>query len=255
MRKDRQIPLLACCEWMDRTHTELVSAVPRPTSVSVKGRQTFRFGEQTAETLVVAKLARIASGLRAALLLAEAGLFQEQSSLCRLVDEYQEDVAFFALGMAEGKLTRLHSEYLEAFFAEQTSAKDPRTDWVKGRNLVPRKKIRAYLANHDLTPPNPSDHIAVSGLIANTLSGFVHAAADQVMEMYDPCSGRFLTDGHSGTEIGASYEIDLENYFVRGLYAFAFGAAALSHWDLSRLAREYGDMIDEKSNQKRPGHV
>lgn len=77
----------------------------------------FRYAEQGARQAIVQKMARVVSGLRAALLLLEQGYIQEQAAVCRMVDEACEDVSFLALGLIVEE-TDLHRQFLQEFFLE-----------------------------------------------------------------------------------------------------------------------------------------
>jgi len=238
--------------WMDSSHQRLFSKILPPKPTKINGNQVYRFEQANIEEAIILKLARIVSGLRSALVLVEHGLLQEQAAICRMVDEYQEDVTFLSLARIQNDVTELHTQYLEANFKEETHPSQPKNEWHKGRALVSRKKIHAYISFSDQNNSNPSDHNAVQALLKNVYSGFVHAAAVQVLEMHNPIDGCFMTGNQQTSPLYASYKVDLNNYFIRGCYAFRIAAAALEDQEMSMEALTRGDSFDQET--KHPGH-
>lgn len=238
-------------DWMDTSLNKLLTIIPPPKTINIHGGFTYRYMEMTAQQAIPQKLARITSGLRASQNLLEHGYFQEQAALSRMVDEYQEDVFFLSFGVIDNNFTDSHKKYLDAFYQEETSSKDKKENWNKGRNLLPRKKIRAFIANRshemagiDATTQNPSDQIALSTLLSNAYSGFVHAASPQIMEMYDPQNNSFHTNGMLGSYLEADHTHDIRNYFIRGVLAYGISALALGNESIFHEAR----VIDKQIN-------
>src|SRR5438034_1697532 len=131
---------------MDAVFTSFAERVPPPHRVPYKDGFVFRYAERTAHQALVQKLARLLSGLRAARILLARGFFQEQAALQRMLDEFREDIMFLSLGVIRGELTELHREYLDAFYEEEFDNDDP-LKATQRRPMVPRKRIRAYIAN------------------------------------------------------------------------------------------------------------
>lgn len=216
---------------MDRALDALSAMLPPPCAVPFKDSFVYRHVEQLPEQAIVQKLARLPTGLRAAKLLLEAGLFQEQAALQRLIDEIGEDIVFLSIPLMYGGAQALHTEYLQAFFAEEF---DPATGLptAQDRPMVRRKKIRAFIAQSPIATPDPSGHIGVTRTLSKAYSGYVHAASPQIMDMYGGNPPRFHTQGMSGTPREAEHRQDIANYFYRSVTAFAIAARALGHQPL-----------------------
>ena len=213
---------------MDTALANLSSLVPPPQAVPFGDSWVYRHVEQQTEQAIVEKLARIPSGLRAAQILYKTGFFQEQASLQRLIDEISEDIIFLAIPLMYGGGKPIHEKYLKAFFEEEF---DPATGLptVQNRPMVPRKKIRAYIAESPIGTANPSSHITASRTLSKAYSGYVHAASPQIMEMYGGKPPQFHTKGMLGTPRELQHRQDLANYFYRSLAAFVIAARALGH--------------------------
>ena len=230
-------------KWLDNGLITLTERVPHPVVTEVHGHLAFRFEEQSYKQAVILRMARIISGLRAAYLLLHNGYLQEQASLCRMIDEFNEDVVFLCLPLLGHEETTHNQQFLGALFEEGVTSKSPKEVWHRGRNLVSRRKVRATIANatFGLGAGNPSDHTAVAALLGNAYSGYVHGAAPHTLEMYDPTEREFLTAGMKSSPFFDDHERDIDNYFARGFYSYGFAGPAFGAPDLGATARSIGD--------------
>jgi len=213
---------------MDRALERMVELVPPARSITFRDSFVYRHVEHLPQQAIVQKMSRIPSGLRAAQLLCDAGYFQEQSSLQRIIDELGEDVIFLSVPIIFGNESQIHRKYLDAFFAEEY---DP----VSGkpvpeqRPMIPRKKIRAAIANSPLGTQDPSSHMEAGKTISKAYSGFVHGASPHIMDTYGGNPPRFHTAGMLGTIREVEHRQDIVNYYFRGLSAYIIGARAIGH--------------------------
>lgn len=210
---------------MATTVHALARSVPQPQRVPFADSFVYRYVERTVQQALVQRLARYVTTLRGACILFDYGFVQEQAALQRMLDEIQEDVAFLAFGVIFDEMTPLHQAYLEAFYQEEF---DPQTGGPgrQDRPMIPRKKIRAYIARMERVNANPSRGVEVTRQVHKAYSGYVHAASPQIMDMYGGSPPRFHVGGMKGTERHDEHRQDLWNYFYRGILAFAFAARA-----------------------------
>ena len=202
----------------------LTAKVSPAQEVPFAGNFVFRYVERTAQQAVVQKLARIITGLRAALLLVRNGLVQEQSVIERVLGELGEDVLFLAFGIWKGDLdTKLHKHYLDTFYQEEFDIPDNPLKSTQERATVRRKKIQAYLAAIG-TAGNPSLNQEVARTLRNAFSGFVHAASPQIMEMYGGYPRHFYVYGMLNTPRMQAANNEIWSYFERGITVFAIAA-------------------------------
>ena len=210
---------------MDMSVHALGSRVPAPVLVSLESSLGYRHIQKTIHQAIVQKLARYVSTLRAANLLLRAGFFQEQAALQRILDEIQEDVTFLAFSVIFEEPTPLHSAYLESFFEEEFDAASA-IDSTQLRPMIPRKKIRAYIARVGNKAASPNAGLEAARTVSKAYSGYVHAASPQIMDMYGGNPPQFHTSGMKGTPLEDAHRDDLWNYFYRGILAFGFAASA-----------------------------
>lgn len=219
---------------------DLALLVPQPRPVRFVDQYALRHVEKLPEQAIVQKLSRIASGLQAASILLESGMFQEQAALQRMIDEIGEDLFFLSTCLLDDQVTELHQRYLDIFFQEEFSS-------VTGKPLdepkpmIPRKAIRAHVANNGAD--DPSGHIKASKTVHRIDSGYIHATSPHIM---DSCLGNpptFRTRGMLGTHRETEYCWYLKNYFYRSSQTFALCAHALKSPRLAAEMRELSRLL------------
>lgn len=230
---------------MEQTLRIFEQRVPPPQRVPYKDSFVYRYVEKTIHQAIVQKLARLVSGLHAARLLMKYGFVQEQGSLQRMLDEIEEDILFLTFSVIYNESTTLHQEYLDAFYEEEFDAETAMASTQK-RPMIPRKKIRAYIARMDR---NPSRAIEATRTINKTYSGYVHAASPHIMEMYGGSPPHFHTRGMAGTELQQDHREDLWNYFYRSLLAFVFSAVAFGDKELFDQLNEFSHEFARQSGE------
>jgi len=220
---------------MERTLRILEGRVPPPQRVPFKDSFVYRYVEKSLPQAVVQKLARLVSGLHAARLLMEHGFVQEQGALQRMLDDTEEDILFLTFSVIYNEPTPRHQDYLDHFYEEEFDAETAAASAQK-RPMIPRDKIRAYIARMDR---NPSSAIEVSRTINKAYSGYIHAASPHIMDMYGGNPPHFHTRGMAGTRQQRAHRKDLWNYFYRCLLAFVFSAAAFGDKELFEQLNEF----------------
>jgi hypothetical protein len=233
---------------MERTVHVLARRVPPPQEVPCKDGFFFRHTEKSVHQALVQKLARMVSTLHAARLLMEHGFVQEQASLQRMLDEIQEDIHFLGLGVIFGKWSDLHQKYLDAFFEEEFDA-ETATESTQKRPMIPRSRIRAWIANAEAAALDPSTGINLSRTISKTYSGYVHAASPHIMDMYGGNPPHFHMRGLAGTPRQFEHRADLWNLFYRGILAFGTCAKAFGDDLLFENIRQFADAFAKQSGK------
>ncbi len=205
---------------------ELANAVPPPKIETIRNGQVFRFAEKTLQQAIVQKLARIISALHASEVLLNTGFVQELGALQRQIDESNEDVFFLVLGSREDILPKRHRVFLDAFYAEEIIGGElagiPRTSKAE----VPRKKIRAYIAENSGPGINPSLMIDNGKALYGAYSGFVHGASPNIMGMYGGNPAKFHVRGMNGTPASGEFRAGMFVYHYRSFMAFCMAPIA-----------------------------
>lgn len=201
--------------------------VPTPKEVIVNGHPAYRYVEKTIQQAIVLKLVRYISGLRASKLLLDYGYVQELGAVQRTLQDIEEDITFLALAEIRGNTTDLHSKFLDAFWQEEFDESAPKVRSLE-RPMVSRKKVRAYNVNSLGVIADPSGAISASRTVTSVYSGFVHAAAPHIMDLYGGHFPHFHLAGIAGTPRQEEHREDLWNQFYRGLLVCAEAAKAMA---------------------------
>ena len=242
-------------EVMARVFRHLEAKLVPPERVPHGESFVFRFKNKGTHEALIQKLARSISGLNAVAVLLKTGFVQEAGVLFRTIDEIQEDIFFLATAETNGAHTDRHTQYLEAFYAEAVFSRPKGSLDIPKPNLVPRKKIRAHTMKVLGQGVNASNALAAGESVGTAYSGYVHAASENIMDMYGGNPPHFHIHGMSGTPRVVESSRDAENYVYRGLMATivvakAFGDAALVD-TLYKFLAKYEAANDHKPPSKR----
>ena len=215
------------------------SLIAPPQRVPHKGSFVFRYANKGIHEALVQKLARYISGLNAVAVLLDAGYVQEVGVIFRTLDEIQEDIFFLASAETNGARTERHTQYLEAFYAEAVFSRPEGSLRISKANLPPRKKVRAHTMNVLGQGVNVSQALDAGESVSTAYSGYVHAASENIMDMYGGNPPHFHVEGMRGTPRMATFERDAENYVYRGLMATGVVAKAFGDKPLVEAMYEF----------------
>lgn len=231
----------------------LEGQVPPPKLVEYGNGHVFRFVEQSLEQALLLKLARVVTGLKAVDALLAKGLLQEMAALCRILDELCEDISFLTAALTNDEVTDLHARYLRGFWAEEFT--DPTNTLARHKKPDTPKRSQVMAYTHRVL--NPSDNASrssdVQQVISSTYSGYVHAKASQVMDMYGGNPLHFHIEGMLHTQRMVDHVHDGWNYHYRALIAAIFVARAFGDAELSRGLGEYHDKFIVESGTRGEG--
>lgn len=228
---------------MDRTFQDYENLMPsKPELVKLSFGYVYRFKEKNIYQAVIQKLARVQSLVRAAMLLLEHGYVQEQTILHRAIDETNEDIVFLAYAISNDDVTELHERFLAAFWEEEIDESGTMLDSKQNRPMIPRKKIRHYIAKIEGLKFDSETHKEVYRTISNAYSGFVHGASPQIMDMYGGNPPHFHTKGMLGTPRIGEHAKDLWNYVYRSFISHIAVGIVLG-------AEEHVKILTERLNE------
>lgn len=181
-----------------------------------------RLPNQDARHAVLLKLAALLNFLSGAIALCETGAVLPQGTVKRMADEAAEDVLFLTTGLLSGMSDR-HAEFLDYFWREDVADFDDRLNSFQSRPQVKREKVIAAI--HRISD-DPSTATQVGTLLSKAYSGFVHAAAPHVMDIYDPERRKFEVLSASAQR-RLEHEIDLWNQMYRGAGSLTLAAKVI----------------------------
>jgi hypothetical protein len=213
---------------MDRTFLDFENSMPnKPQLVELSFGMAFRYKEKDIYQAMIQKLARVQSAVRAARLLLNKGFVQEQAILQRTIDEANEDIMFLVYAVTNDTITDLHKRFLEAFWEEEIDESGTMMTSAQNRPMIPRKKIRVYLAKIEGINLASGTSKEAARTISKAYSGFVHGASPHIMDMYGGNPPHFHTKGMIGTPRMEEHSDDLWNYAYRSFLSHIAVAKAL----------------------------
>jgi len=221
-----------------------------PARVSINGSHTYRFKNKNVHVAIILKLARVITGLQAIHHLNKLGLVQEQAALQRIADELTEDILFLSYSVIFDDFTEIHSRFLDAFFEEEMEEGKTAVESLQKRPMVPRKKIQAYINKDRGAGDNSNSGREVSRTISKGYSGYVHAAAPHVMELYFGNPPKFHLCGAQSSPLYKDHVDDLLNYFYRAVLAVAFSAKAFGNEDIFQTIFNYSKSFAQRSGRE-----
>lgn len=226
---------------MEAAFRRLEQGIEPPRLVSWRGGAVFRYKTQSIEQALIQKLARVISALHAADVLLGAGFVQEQGVIHRILDEINEDITFLAVARTNDSETTLHKRYLKAFFEDQLAE-----DWnsklhIKGPDMPSRKSIRAYVKK--ILGKGVKDSNAPE-TVARAYGGYVHAASQNIMDLYGGDPPQFHLRGMLGTPRIQEHSDDGWNYLYRSFSSFVIVARAFGDKQLSDVLTHELDQLE-----------
>lgn len=231
--------------YMERSANKLAERVPAPRLVQKSFGRVFRYEERLPAQAVVLKLARLVSTLRAGRLLLNHGFVQEVGTLERVIGEIQEDVTFLVKGHADP--SDEYQRFLDEFWREEFDA-DTSVASTQKRGMVSRRKIRAEIGRFVSEIPGStadlSSTIEQLRTVDNAQSGYVHAAAPHIMDMYGGRPPRFHMAGMLGTVRELEHRKQFWDYVYRSITVFALSLEAFGDTAGAAKIHDYVDWFD-----------
>jgi hypothetical protein len=200
---------------------KIMADVFGPPVVVVQGPAfSFRYSnpKESDSLLCFLKGVKLVSTLNAALVLLHHGYVHEVAALCRMADDFVNEIMFIIQPLNEDKLSKDQERFLIEFFQEEFEDIEDPLGTGKKRDNVPRRKIFAAFGQI-VSELNPSDAQNVAMTINRTLSGYIHGAYPQIMELCDENTPQFHMSGMPGTPREDEWREQLIIYIHRSIMA------------------------------------
>ena len=215
-------------------------------------RLRLEFKHHTPHTVMVGKLVRAVSGLRAAFLLAETGYVAECVSLLRMVSDFCTEVSAIGEALNRGEEPpRAVREFVNQYFTSKARTTDEyaakeHTRYVKREELM---KAKVRLAEG--TPIDGQRLRTIHRFINMVHDAYVHGAYETTMELCIPSTGVFAMRGHP--EASKRQEF-VEHVFLKMhevVIAVELTAAVTAHAEVFKGARDARHAMDVSEPWKR----
>lgn len=155
------------------------------------------------------------STLRACVLLLRHGYTQEVGALCRMADDFCNEILFLLVPQGKEGYSDDQVKFLENFYQEEFERPDDPLRSPQKRDTVPAKKIHATFGKLAGGELNPSDAQELLRTVQQAFSGYVHGAYPHIMELFGGNPPRFHMSGMLGTPRIEEWRAQLVGYIHR----------------------------------------
>jgi hypothetical protein len=165
----------------------------------LRGLKGFRwdFREKTERALIVGKAVRMASGIRAALLLADLGYITDCGTILRMVSDFVTEVIAIYEGSTRNEPTRAQKDFVEQYFGPTAQTPDEYDENQEKDRWVARDKlIAAHVRCASEGKQDPDRARKALRFLAHLFDKFVHGSRLSTMELYNGFTHRFMMKGH-----------------------------------------------------------
>jgi hypothetical protein len=214
---------------------EMVTKIQTPVVTDVGGYQAWRYQNLSDSLACFLKGVKIVSTLNASIVLLRYGYAQEIGALCRMIEDYCNEIFFLLLPQDGENFAKEQIQFLEDFFKEEfDKPSDPLMSTQK-RSTVPIRKIHATFGKLAKNEINPSDAQELLRTTHQAFSGYVHGAYPHIMEMFG--SAHPHLNGMLGTPRVDAWRGQLIGFVYKALMVSVFVVKKLGLTDTETKAR------------------
>lgn len=228
--------LEATLENLSGFYQEMSNRIEAPIFVDIGGVHQWRYNKVSDSLACFLKGVKVISTINASMVLLKTGHTQEIGALCRMTDDYWNEIMFLLSPQDGDKFSQHQIQFLNDFFQEEfDNPTDPFGSTQKRAN-VPVKKIHATFGKISGSELNPSDAQELLRTTHQAFSGYVHGAYPCIMEMFG--GANLHLNGMLGTPRVEEWRGQLIGYVYRSIMITVFVAIKLGFSDLENDARE-----------------
>jgi hypothetical protein len=159
------------------------------------GGVRLEFREHTPQALLIGKAVRAVSGIRAALLLADAGYGAESAALLRMVSDFCTEITAVVEALYSGATTAAVQRFIDQYFAPLARTPEELAAQEK-RRFVSREELMKAQTRLPAPPGLDSDRLIENHRFLNHIfDAYVHGASGTSTELYDFSTQRFMLRG------------------------------------------------------------
>lgn len=233
---------------LDGWVNDLAAPLGRPQSIADGDGFRLAYASPSPQAAVTCKLVRAVSGLRGALLLAEAGYVAECGSVLRVVRDACLEVRAITEALNRGgEHPRAVADFVDQFFEPRARTPDEYAT-AKGKWYVARKGLmKAEIRLCEGTSVDVEELLKLARFLNMSFDAYVHAAYDTAMELCHPVTGRFEMRGHPVEATRQEFVSAVFRTMHEVVTAVEVTAAVTSHAPVFKAAREARRTLDQLS--------
>ena len=201
MLESQRYQLIIFLKRLESVYKELQNGLPKINFEGELPRKKYRFNKESENDIVAIylKAVKVVSTLNACMSLHKSGYTQEIGVLCRVIEDLCNEILFLMKPGDGIDLSNDQKNFLSYFYQEEFSSLDDLINNHLDRSTLSSKKIRAAVARLTASIINISDAQTISKITHKTLSGYVHGAYPQIMELFGGNPPNFHLSGMLNT--------------------------------------------------------
>jgi len=216
---------------------EMAGEIQAPVFADVGGYRAWRYQDLSESLACFLKGVKVVSSLNASMVLLRAGYTQEIGALCRMIDDYCNEIFFLLLPQDGENFSKEQIQFLSDFFQEEFDKPTNPLGSTQKRVNVSVRKIHATFGKIAKSEMNPSDAQELLRTPHKAFSGYVHGAYPHIMEMF-VCTHQPHLNGMLGTPRVDAWRGQLIGAVYRALIVSCFVARKLGLNDMKAKARK-----------------
>ena len=146
-------------------------SIPQPLFETNMGGR-FRYRDPDPIVFLVLKMARVVTGLYAALNLTKSGLFEDAGAICRIILECSHDIDFVMEGLTQDPFPLDKQEFVDSFFNNETRTPEEMLATMSKPATIPRKKVYPSVGRL-LSPENPDRQQRLAKVLEEAFFQFI----------------------------------------------------------------------------------
>jgi hypothetical protein len=160
-----------------------------------KGSVHWEFVVHSAETVQLAKAARMVSGIRAAMFLVDHGFVTEGGTVLRTVSDFHAEIVALGEGLLAGRLTADQQKFVDQFFAPFPSSPEEHERSERERYVSREDLLKAHRKLAEQGTIDPDELLRIRRFLNKGYDGYVHGAYLTAMELYRGDAHAFMLSG------------------------------------------------------------
>jgi hypothetical protein len=219
--------------------------LPPLSTLEPGGTTRLEFRHHSPHAVMIAKLVRAVSAIRAAHALADLGYVTESAALMRMVSAFCGEVMAVGELLSHPKVSRSVGEFVDQFFTPKPTSLEEH-DANETRRCVSREelmKAQVRLANH----------VGMDGerlrrerrQLEAGLDAYVNGSQESAMDLYDPRGTKFLMAGHPSPDVRSRCLTAVAGRLRDVIAAIEVTAAVVGNGDILGQAEQARRGLDE----------
>jgi hypothetical protein len=231
---------------LDGWVNDLAKGFVPPRVVVENGQSRLELQHHTASAVMIGKVIRATSGIKAALTLADLGFVAESAALLRIVSDFCTEVTAIAEAInSGGELPAAVRTFVDHYFVPKARTREEFDSRERTRFVSREELMKAELRLAQAAKVDGEELRCVHRFLNLGLDAYVHGAYETTMELWNPEIGRFMAGGNLPPQRKDDYLVMVYLKLHEVVVAVEFTAAVLRDARILMIARQTRHTMDD----------